>query len=507
MIENFITVLPNVQASLAYNIARCRFLGYVWQLQGLLMKKILVSLFLAAMVLLPSPGWCEGVTASADVAYIIPIRGMIEPALLYVIRRGVQEAEAVHAKAIIFVMDTPGGTLDAANDIVRMIQKIKVPTYTFVEKDAFSAGAIIAMATKHIYMAPGTVIGDAMPIMMTPWGGVQEMPEDIKEKSVSAVAALIRAAAEEGGHNKELAEKMVRRELEFKIGGEIISPAGQLLTLTNVEAERKVGKNHQALLSEGTFKDVHELMQTVGLERADVKELQVTTLEKVARYIAALAPIFLIVGLLGLYVEFKMQGAVLPGVVGVLCLAIFFWGHHIAGLAGAEDILIFMLGMALLVVELLFIPGFGFVGVLGIAMMLWALFDAMVEKYPGGPWYPVWPAVQIPLIKLSSALIGTAVAAMLLGKYLPETRLFKNIGLDAATSRKDGYAASDDSQSLVGLEGRALSPLRPAGLAEFGDQKLDVVTRGDYFAVGTPIRVVESHGNRIIVEAISQKPS
>ena len=471
------------------------------------MKKILVSLFLAATVLIPSSGWSEGATASADVVYTIPIRGMIEPALLYVIRRGVQEAEDVDAKAIIFVMDTPGGTLQAASDIVRTIQKIKVPTYTFVEKDAFSAGAIIAMATKHIYMAPGTVIGDAMPIMMSPIGGAQEMPEDIKEKAVSAVAALVRAAAEEGGHNKELAEKMVRRELEFKIGNEVISPAGQLLTLTNVEAERKVGKDKKPLLSEGTYKDVNALLKAVGLEGATVKELQVTAIEKVARYIAALAPIFLIVGLLGLYVEFKMQGAVLPGVVGVICLAIFFWGHHIAGLAGAEDILIFMLGMALLVVELLFIPGFGFLGILGIGMMLWALFDAMVEKYPGGPWYPTWPVVQIPLIKLSVALIGTAVLAMALGKYLPNTRLFKNIGLDATTSKQDGYAASDDSQSLVGLEGRALSALRPAGSAEFGDQRLDVVTRGDFLASGTPIRVVESHGNRIIVEAVTQKPS
>ena len=469
------------------------------------MKKILVYLFLATTVLLPAPGWSEGATASADVVYTIPIRGMIEPALLYVIRRGVAEAEDVNAKAVIFVMDTPGGTLQAASDIVRTIQKIKVPTYTFVEKDAFSAGAIIALATKNIYMAPGTVIGDAMPIMMSPIGGAQEMPDDLKEKAVSAVAALVRAAAEEGGHNKELAEKMVRRELEFKIGNEVISPAGQLLTLTNIEAERKVGKDKKPLLSKGTFKDVNDLLKGVGLENATVRELQVTAIEKVARYIAALAPIFLIVGLLGLYVEFKMQGAVLPGVVGVICLAIFFWGHHIAGLAGAEDILIFLLGFALLVVELLFIPGFGFLGFLGIAMMLWAMFDAMVEKYPGGPWYPTWPVVQIPLIKLSVALIGTAVAAMFLGKYLPETRLFKNIGLDAATSRKDGYAASDDSGSLVGLEGRALSPLRPAGSAEFGDRRLDVVTRGDYLAGGMRIRIVETHGNRIIVEAVAEK--
>ena len=130
-----------------------------------------------------------------DVVYTIPIRGMIEPALLYVIRRGVAEARATDAKAIIFIMDTPGGTVDAASEIVRTIQNVNIPTYTFVEKNAFSAGAIIALATRHIYMAPGSVIGDAMPIIMSPFGGVQEMTEDLKEKAVSGVAALIRSAS------------------------------------------------------------------------------------------------------------------------------------------------------------------------------------------------------------------------------------------------------------------------------------------------------------------------
>ena len=202
-----------------------------------------------------------------------------------------------------------------------------------------------------------------------------------------------------------------------------------------------------------------------------------------------------------------MQGAVFPGVLGVISLAIFFWGHHIAGLAGMEDILIFMLGMALLVVELLFIPGFGVHRLPRHRLMMWALLDAMVQKYPGGPWYPAWPVVQIPLFKLSISLIGTAVAAMILGKFLPEHPAPQEHRPRNHTSTKDGYAASDDSQSLVGLEGRALSALRPAGSAMFGDRRLDVVTRGDYLASGTPIRVVESHGNRIIVEAVTQKPS
>jgi len=124
--------------------------------------------------------------------YVIPIRGQIEGALLYVIRRGLAEAERQDAAAVVLVMDTPGGTLAAASDIVRAIQAAHRPVHTFVEKDAFSAGAIIALATRKIFMAPGAVIGDALPIMMSPIGGVQEMSEGLEEKAVSAVAALVR---------------------------------------------------------------------------------------------------------------------------------------------------------------------------------------------------------------------------------------------------------------------------------------------------------------------------
>jgi len=464
------------------------------------MKTILL-LLLAATMLLPSQGWSEPTPASPGIVYTIPIRGMIEPALLYVIRRGVAEAQATDARALIFVMDTPGGTVDAASEIVRIIQNVNIPTYTLVEKNAFSAGAIIALATKHIYMTPGSVIGDAMPIMMTPFGGVQEMTDDLKEKAVSGVAALIRSAAEAGGHDKELAEKMVRREVEFKVGGEVICPAGQLLTLTHTEAEKPVGKEKKPLLSSGTVKDVNDLLEKIDLAGADVRELKVTSMERIARWIAAAAPLFLIGGLLGIYVEIKTPGFGLPGILGILSLAIFFWGHHIAGLAGMEDLLIFAAGAVLLIVEILFIPGFGVIGITGIMLMIWALLSAMITHYPGSPWYPTWEQLRYPLVRLSASLVVGVGLAAWLSRYLPDTVLFRRLVLASATRRSDGFAASEESAGLLGSEGEALSALRPGGTARFGERRLDVITRGQYLQPGSRIRVVETHGSRIIVEA------
>ncbi|HPF99769.1 MAG TPA: NfeD family protein [Kiritimatiellia bacterium] len=469
------------------------------------MKKLLFASVLLMTCLAAFHAPAAEAPVKQDVVYTIPIRGMIEPALLYVIRRGVAEARATDAKAIIFIMDTPGGTVDAASEIVRTIQNVNIPTYTFVEKNAFSAGAIIALATRHIYMAPGSVIGDAMPIMMSPFGGVQEMTEDLKEKAVSGVAALIRSAAEAGGHDKALAEKMVRRDEVFKINDEVICPAGQLLTLTNIEAEKPIGKQKQPLLSSGTVKDVNELLQKIDLSGAEVRELKVTAVERIARMIAAAAPLFLIGGLLGIYVEIKTPGFGLPGILGILSLAIFFWGHHIAGLAGMEDLLIFTAGAVLLVVEILFIPGFGVIGVTGIVLMLWAVLSAMVTHYPGSPWYPTWEQMQFPLVKLSVALVvGTGLAAWL-SRYLPDTILFRRLVLAKATRHSEGFAASSDASGLLASEGKALSDLRPSGSAMFGDRKVDVLTSGEYLPAGSRIRVVETHGNRIIVAACESK--
>ena len=426
---------------------------------------------------------------------------MIEPALTYVVRRGVQEADAAKAKAIIFVMDTPGGTLDAASDIIRLIERAPMPTYTFVEKDAYSAGAIIAMATKTIYMAPGSVIGAATPMMMSPMGGAPEnLPEKIEEKMISAVAAQIRAAAEQGGHDTQLAEKMVRSDGEYRIDDVVVAASNRLLTLTNQEAEREVGPDKRKLLSSGTVKNVDDLLLRIGLAGAEKRELQVTSAERMARWIAALSPLFLMAGLLGIYLEIKTPGVSLPGILGVMALLLFFWGHHIAGLAGMEDMLLFVIGVVLLLVEIFILPGHGIFGVMGGALIFWALLSAMAEKLPGDPWYPTMPALQGPLLNLSIGIISGAVLAVLLGRFLPRVGPVNRLVLAQANTRSLGYAASDDSNNLMGLTGKAQSELRPAGAAIFGDRRLDVVTRGEFIKAGQPVRIVETHGNHIVVE-------
>ena len=438
-------------------------------------------------------------TNSTPLVYIIPVKKMIEPALLYVVRRGVDEAIRNNAQAIIFEMDTPGGVVNAAQGIIAVITKTDIPTYTFIEKDAYSAGAIIALATKHIYMAPGSVIGAATPMMMSPMGGVQEMPDEVQEKMTSAVAAMVRAAAEQGGHDPQLAEAMVRADIEYSVNGKVISEKGRLLTLTNEEASQLVGDQQTPLLSKGTVENIDILLERIGLANAEKRVLQVTAAERLARLIAGIAPILMIIGLGGLWLELKTPGFGIFGIAGIACLLLFFFGHHIAGLAGLEDVLLFAAGVVLLAIEIFVTPGFGVMGFSGLLLIFISFISAMSERMPG-KWRPISfepETFSVPFLKVTLAFLGSIVLVAVAGKFMPKTRIFHSLILDSVSPDLE------TNEELLGMEGVAHSDLRPGGTAYFGDRKLDVVTYGDYIPHQSPVRIVEVHGNRIVVEHIT----
>jgi membrane-bound serine protease (ClpP class) len=435
--------------------------------------------------------------------YIISIKGMIERGLTYVIRRGLQDAAQAKAAAVVFDMDTPGGRVDAAERLIELIGRSPVPTYTFVNPNAISAGAIIAFSTDHIYMAPGSRIGDAMPIMMSPFGAPQDMPENIEEKTVSFVAGLIRSAAQRKGHDDQLAEAMVRREMEYKIGDDVISPKGQLLTLTNAEAERWVGEaeSRRRLLSEGTVESIDELMKAIGLDDSKRVPVEISLAERIARYIEAFSFLFLAGGLLGLYIEFKTPGFGIPGITGILLLMVWFWGHHIAGLAGMSELLVFALGAALLMVEIFVTPGFGVLGSTGLILMVSGLLMAMVQHYPGDRIFriPDWQ-IGASLYQLGLALGLTCVVALILARFLPRTHLFRGLMLDSAIdARLEPQQKAAPRADLLGLKGKAVTALHPAGIGIFDGRRLDVVAGGDYIEKGSPIVIADTHGNRIVV--------
>src|SRR5256714_318265 len=435
-----------------------------------------------------------------DDVVVVPLRGEISNSLLMFLRRAVKTAESNAASAIIFEMNTYGGRGDAAADIANALNHTTIPTYTFVKTNAGSAGAIVAIATQHIYMAPVSAIGAAAPILATG----EDLPVTAKEKTISYWSALVRSSAIKNGHNSDIAEAFMNKDKEVKIGDRGVHPKGAVLTLNAHEAIEKI--NGKPVLAEGIVDSVVDLTKKAGL-KSDVATIEPTGFEQVAFWITSLAPLLLLLGILGAYLEFKIPGVSWPGIIAAICFALFFLGHYLAGLAGWEVVALFVLGMFLILIEILFFAHSTIVfGVLGVFLMLASLFWAMIDRYPGETFFPTGRALAIPLLNLFLALIGAAIVIGLLARYLPRTSVYRRFALMASNPPGPSLAGVPREFATAidlspGTEGISLSILRPSGKARFLDQIIDVITQAEFIPSNTSITVVRRDGMRVVVKA------
>ena len=414
--------------------------------------------------------------------YRVPVDGVIELGLAPFIERTLREAEAAGASAVVLDIETPGGRVDAAERIVDAVRNAGVPVYAFVNMRAFSAGAMIALSARDIYMRPGAVMGAATPVT----GEGQKAPEKI----VSAMRSEMRALAETRGLDPRIAEAMVDEEIA--IDGVVES--GKLLTLTTAEA---VGLGYAQEIA-----DWDALVQVLGLADAAVQQTQTNWAERVVRFLThpAVAPMLLSIGFLGIIMEIKTPAFGLAGVAGAGALAAFFGSHLLIGLAGWEEMILLSVGIILIMVEMFVIPGFGIAGIAGALAVLAAFFLSMVGHMATGADY----AQALGVLSVSGLVIIVAGWALL--RHLPRSRGFTRSGLmlGDATTRETGYLSSEIRTELIGSVGVALTDLRPAGAGRFGKERIDVVSDSNWIESGTPIRVVRSDGYRHVVEPAEQ---
>ena len=464
------------------------------------MKKLSILVLIAVLATLEA-GQAREVIHKGDVV-VVPLRGEISPSLLMFLRRAEKVAESSGASAIVFEMNTYGGRLDSAEEITSALNHATIPTYTFINSNAGSAGSLIALATQHIYMAPVSAIGAAAPVLPTG----EDLPLTQREKTISYWSALIRSSAMKNGHNPDVGEAFMNKEKEVKIGDRVIHPKGTLLTLNAQEATEKF--NGKPLLADGIADSVVDLMQKAGLKGKAVS-LGPTGFEQLAFWITTLAPLLLLGGIIGAYIEFKIPGATMPGIISAICFALFFLGHYLAGLAGWEVVALFILGTVLVIIEILFFAHSTIVfGVVGVFLILASLFWAMIDHYPGETFFPTGRALAVPLLNLFLALIGAAIVIALLVRYLPRTSVYRRFAL--MTSNPPGPSLAGVPREFAtaidlspGTEGISLSILRPSGKARFLDQIIDVVTQGEFIPPNTSITVVRRDGMRVVVRAAS----
>jgi membrane-bound serine protease (ClpP class) len=410
----------------------------------------------------------------------IPVRGDIELGLAPFVERSLEQARANGAEAVILDIETPGGRVDAAQRIANAIGDAGVPVYAFINRHAYSAGALIALATDRIYMRPSSVIGAATPIV----GSGEKAPEKI----VSAMRAQMRTLAESRGLDPDVAEAMVDERTE--IDG--VVEAGKLLTLTTSEA---VGLGYAV-----EVEDWDALLADLGLEGAPVQTMRVNWAERIVRFLSnpIVAPFLLSLGFLGLIAEIKSPGLGIAGFAGLLSLSLFFGSHLILGLAGMEDFLLFGAGVVLIAVEVFVIPGFGLFGVLGGIGVLGGVYMSMIGAVPTLPDFAQAGAI------LTTSLLIILITSWALLRHLPRSSRLARSGVFLMTKgeRGEGWASASPRPDLLGREGEALTDLRPSGTVLIGEERVDSVSEAEWIEEGTTVRVVSSEGYRLVVRPL-----
>ncbi len=451
---------------------------------------------------------------ASDSVFVLPVEGAIDKGMLMVFRRAFREAKALSPKAIILEIDTPGGGLTETREIIDWIRASKkrgCPVYAYVKQDALSAGAMLCLSSTAIYMSESAIIGSAMPIALSPLGGgVQDLPADVKEKMLSAVRAMVVGLAQENGHREDIAVAMVDpNHPDLKDGDKVLCPTGQLLNFTARDATRISTVDGRPLLAAAMVSSLEMVLEAIDLTDARVQRFQPEGADILARLITAIGPLLLGLGILGLWLEFKTPGFGIFGIAGIGLLVVYFFGHYVAGLAGAEEMLLVLLGIILLAVEIFLIPGFGFTGVAGIICILLGAGLAVIPQLPTVTPLPEVEPISILtyLVVAMRSLLFTIIVcfggAWLLGRYLPKTSIYQKLIIAGGLDAGPGYAGLEAQarQSLLGQYGKSLTVLRPAGIILLAGQRVDVVADGEFIGKGTEVEVIAVNGASVVVRA------
>jgi len=404
--------------------------------------------------------------ANAKPVVIINVKGEIDGAQVALVKRAVEDAESRQAQAIIIEMDTFGGLVDSAVKIRDMIIQTPIETICYIKNRAWSAGALIALAHQHIAIAPGGSIGAAEPIPAT-------------EKTIAAVKAEFAATANQKGRNVQVAEAMVDKTLGFPG----YAAPGQILALTDYQAVQ-VGYADVSVADRGS------LLVHYGLADCEIVEYNLGMQEKLAGWLAdsTARSLLLSVIFLAIFTEIKTAGMGIAAFVGLFAAVLFFGSQWLTGVTGWLEILLFVGGIFLLILEL-YMPGFGFWGISGISCILTSFFLTL-----GGN----GAAANL----LAISLVVAIVAFLFILKFLPSSRLWGKLTLKESETLQAGFMSSRDYSQYLGREGVVLSLLRPAGIMIIDDVQLDVVSEGQYIEPSTRVKVVSVNGSRIVVRCI-----
>jgi membrane-bound serine protease (ClpP class) len=408
----------------------------------------------------------------------------IDPAMNRRVKLALEQAEALQVDVILIEMDTYGGAVTDADEIRTQILESKIPVYVFINKDAASAGALISIACDSIYMAPGASIGAATVV-----NGADGTAAP--DKYQSYMRSMMRSTAEATGRNPQIAEAMVDEKLV--VPG--LSDAESVITFSVSEAIENG-------YCEGEYPSQKAILEAQNLQSAQVIAYEEKTVDSIISFFLNPAVsgllILLIIG--GIYFELQTPGVGFPLAIAISAALLYFIPYYLNGLAENWEILAFVIGIILLVVEFFVIPGFGVFGVAGIVLTLGGLVLGMLPNEAlDFEWVPSSQLFGALLTLILAALAAVGLVFWLTPK-VNEWGAFKHLTLATTQDRSQGYTASVYSESLVGKIGTVHSRLRPSGKVELDGEIFDAYSRGDLLEKGQAIEVISTEGTSLRVK-------
>lgn len=424
-------------------------------------RKFIGILLLLTLLVLSSISYADG-----NEVYIVPIKGEINHATYNFLNHTMDKIIRENPKAIIFEIDTYGGQIVEAEKIKNLIISSPVPTISYVNNKAESAGVLVTIAAEKVVVSNTATIGSAETIPNT-------------EKILSMWRSMLRDTAQYRNRNPEIIEAMADKDVEI----EGLVPRGKLLNMTSSEAVKYgiadlAADNYETILS--TFK----------LGDANINIVEESLQVKLAKYISNpyVSSFLLTIGFVGLVIEILTPGFGIGGTISIIGFGLYFGGNILAGNSHWTSLVLFVTGLILLVIEAM-VPGFGLPGVSGIILVIIGVVLAM-DSY------------KIAMLSLSIAIVITTIVTLVLIKMGYRSKLLNKIVLETSHKDEKGYISVDSPLEYLNKEGKTLTELRPAGFIEIDGVKLDALSEGGYIAKDLPIKVVRVEGSKLFVRRL-----
>jgi len=423
------------------------------------------------------------------IVYVFDIKKEIAPPVWHNTKKAFEEAHNINADLIVIHMNTYGGMLESADSIRTKILQSDIPVYVFIDNNAASAGALIAIAADSIYMRPGGSIGAATVVNQT--------GEVLPDKYQSYMRSMMRATAEATGRNPEIAQAMV--DPTIYVPG--ISDSGKVLTFTTKEAIANK-------FCEGEAENIQQVLEKNDFKEYVLKEQKLTPTDKIIGFFInpVISGILIMIIIGGIYFELQSPGIGFPSIAAVIAALLYFAPLYIEGLANNWEIIIFVVGIGLIAVEIFAIPGFGVTGIIGIILLLVGLTLSMVDNagfdFTNVRFDKVLEAFFIVVIAVFLSIVGS----YFLTKKMFTSTAFGHLALDTVQSKEDGYTSSySNYENVVGKTGVAKTILRPSGKVLIDDEIYDATAISGYILKDEKVEVIKYTTSQLIVRKISAK--